>query len=356
MRSPLSGLDLLRGVAAFVVLAHHVEQRAGFGLFANGYLAVDMFFMISGFVMTLAYEPRLADGLSLRSFAAIRLARLYPLLVLGSLLGALLFFQPFAFVASLLLIPRVWGSGALFPCNNVQWSLLLEAIANAVHAKWLRRFAVQSLAAVIVVGALLLVAEASWYDGLGVGALKENFLGGFPRVVFSYASGIFLCRLYRDGRLPKLRLPPVMLAGALPAAIIASHFTMDAAVADPLVVIVLVPPLVIAAAQVEMQRRMLALATWTGKISYALYCIQMAVIDAAEYVAPGGASDRIERLLFWGAVALVTIALAHLATRYYDRPIRMLWRGFADKRREGNHCSADQLTASRDTSAVEGLG
>ena len=71
-------LDGLRGIAALAVLAHHVGlMRNQSGLFSHAYLAVDFFFLLSGFVMGFAYESRMADGLSFVSFMRMRLGRLY---------------------------------------------------------------------------------------------------------------------------------------------------------------------------------------------------------------------------------------------------------------------------------------
>lgn len=86
------GLDGLRGVAALIVVIYHRRfWVAGFEDW-HGYLAVDFFFLPSGFVISHAYGGRLASGqLSPDRFAVARVIRLYPLIVLGAVLGTVSF-------------------------------------------------------------------------------------------------------------------------------------------------------------------------------------------------------------------------------------------------------------------------
>ncbi|HEX7694251.1 MAG TPA: acyltransferase family protein, partial [Sphingomonas sp.] len=83
-------LDGMRGLAALSVVALHTAQyfpsQTGP---ARAYLAVDFFFMLSGFVMAHAYGDKLRAGLTIKGFAEIRLARLYPMIFLGVTLGLL---------------------------------------------------------------------------------------------------------------------------------------------------------------------------------------------------------------------------------------------------------------------------
>lgn len=85
MRRTFDTLDGLRGTAAIVVLLLHVAsaETPDLPVFGSAYLAVDLFFLLSGFVIGHAYEARLSDGLTFGKFLKIRLVRLYPLYVLG---------------------------------------------------------------------------------------------------------------------------------------------------------------------------------------------------------------------------------------------------------------------------------
>ena len=81
------GLDALRGIAAAVVVTRHAPALFGIGLFPNSSLGVDLFFVMSGFVIAHAYDQRIEKGLNWRQFLVIRAIRLYPLDLLGTALG-----------------------------------------------------------------------------------------------------------------------------------------------------------------------------------------------------------------------------------------------------------------------------
>ena len=146
----LLALDALRGVAACTVVLFHRASRMPF---PKGYLAVDFFFMLSGFVLTFAYQEKLDGGWSTRDFLATRIARLYPLYLLGFVLGLLvalsdpaIHFGPQGWVSAipnLLLLPAWVGPHSkpphAFPYNIPAWSLFFEVVANVLHALFLRR-------------------------------------------------------------------------------------------------------------------------------------------------------------------------------------------------------------------------
>ena len=81
-------LDGMRGVAALAVVALHLKDSLGISAPPASYLAVDLFFMLSGFVLAQAYGARLAGPLSPWGFIRLRLIRLYPLYLAGLVVGA----------------------------------------------------------------------------------------------------------------------------------------------------------------------------------------------------------------------------------------------------------------------------
>jgi peptidoglycan/LPS O-acetylase OafA/YrhL len=117
-------LDGLRGIAALIVLIYHaLGPTYGIAGFRGGFLAVDFFFMLSGFVVARAYEQRLADGLSFAGFLKIRFDRLYPTIAAGVLIGAVAFMatgKPALILTlmSLLMIPSLSHRDGLFPVNG----------------------------------------------------------------------------------------------------------------------------------------------------------------------------------------------------------------------------------------------
>ena len=83
-------LDGLRGVAAVIVVLHHLgNERLGPFNPTFGYIAVDLFFALSGFVIALNYDHRFAGGMTVKEFMLKRVLRLYPLYAAGLLLSLL---------------------------------------------------------------------------------------------------------------------------------------------------------------------------------------------------------------------------------------------------------------------------
>ena len=233
-------LDGLRGVAALVVIWYHVFE--GFATspldqkFNHGYLAVDFFFILSGFVVGYAYDDRwrgrpgdasgVRGGMRIRDFLKRRLIRLHPMVVLGSVLGAVTFLiqgsvqwngthVPFgavmlAMLLGMFLIPacpgapyEVRGNNEMYPLNGPSWSLFFEYIGNILYALVLRRLSTRWLAVVVAVSGFCLAGYAvgglSGFGHLGVGwSLTDlNLPGGFLRLMFSFGVGLLMSRGFR---------------------------------------------------------------------------------------------------------------------------------------------------------------
>ena len=227
-------LDGLRGVAALLVVWYHlfeafatspVDQR-----FNHGYLAVDFFFLLSGFVIGYAYDERWGRGLRMRDFIKRRLIRLHPMVVLGALLGTAAFFvqgsvrwngEPVstgmvlaALLCGLLLIPawpgaghEVRGNGEMYPLNGPGWSLFFEYLGNLLYMLLLGRLPTRWLTLpVALMGAALAafaIGDLSGYGHLGVGwtLAGSNFPGGMLRLLFAFPAGLLLARRFRPVRI-----------------------------------------------------------------------------------------------------------------------------------------------------------
>lgn len=160
-------LDGLRGVAALLVVWYHVFEGYAFAggtsieTINHGYLAVDFFFILSGFVIGYAYDDRWGKTLTVKNFFKRRLVRLHPMVIMGSLIGALFFYfgsAAFPMIAGVqwwevllicllgcTMLPALpsWdirGWGETSPLNGPAWSLLYEYIANILYALVIRRF------------------------------------------------------------------------------------------------------------------------------------------------------------------------------------------------------------------------
>ena len=206
--SRLPMLDALRGVAALGILLYHLRHLLAHSWLADRlYLFVDVFFLLSGFVMAHYAEPRLAQGWSVEGFMRARLRRLWPMMAMGIIGGALAFATVYgagqivqiAYLGLLALIfmPTFVSAGLIFPLNGPQWSLFWELLANLAHALVLRRLPDRALLAVAGVFGLGVILGA-WLTGCGCsGPNLSNWLWAVPRVGWPYVLGIWMGRQWQ---------------------------------------------------------------------------------------------------------------------------------------------------------------
>lgn len=268
----LDGLDALRGIAALCVLAYHAAGEGG----SNAYLAVDFFFMLSGYVMARTYEARLDRGLPASRFVAARLGRIWPTIFLGSLLSLPWMFSNLptpailpAIAANLVLLPYPLYN-RMFLLNGPVWSIFFELFANAVHATLLWRLSNRMMLGLLVPLVLLLGYFASQYT-LSVGSAPTGFFAAFPRVLVSYSIGILLWRKWRDA--PTIEASAGFTLFAMPA-----FFGLSTLVdgqswqADMLFVLVVCPLLIAGGLKLD---RVHPLLIWLGAISFPLYAVHV---------------------------------------------------------------------------------
>lgn len=235
-------LDGLRGAAALMVLWYHVFEGFAFAkgsvieTFNHGHLGVDFFFMLSGFVISYAYDDRWRNSrrdvsnasnnkktLTVWSFFKRRLIRLHPMLVMGTFIGLITFLlqggvkwdgtsTPLhwtitAFILTLFFIPAypgasydIRGNAEMFPLNGPSWSLFFEYIGNILYAIFIRRLSNKMLAALVGVTGILWIwftaFDISGYDMIGIGWTLDyaNFFGGLLRMMFPFSLGMLMAR------------------------------------------------------------------------------------------------------------------------------------------------------------------
>ena len=226
-------LDGLRGVAALLVVWYHIFEGFQFAgnkpvidFINHGYLAVDFFFILSGFVVGYAYDNRWGKTLTLGGFFRRRLIRLQPMVIMGAVIGAVSFLLSgmerwdgthatlwltfLAFVCGCLMLPalpgmprEVRGNGEMFPLNGPCWSLFFEYVGNIVYALFIRRLSTRLLAllsfALCCALTWFAVTDQSGYGSIGVGWTvdRTNILGGSLRMLCPFTMGLLLSRIFK---------------------------------------------------------------------------------------------------------------------------------------------------------------
>jgi peptidoglycan/LPS O-acetylase OafA/YrhL len=348
-------LDGLRGVAALMVVIFHLFeayfQNNPFDQIVNhGYLAVDFFFLLSGFVVAYAYDDRWGR-LTLWGFAKRRLVRLQPMVVMGTVIGLLLFpFQDFsifpkvqnttlvpllliaALGCTLLPLPKsadLRGWDEMHPLDGPAWSLFYEYVANALYALGLRRLPVRWLALVVAAAGVALLHLAVFGErGDLVGGWALDATGiriGLTRVLFPFFAGVLLMRLGLRVRVPHAFAWCSLLlvvALALPRFGGREQLWMNG-LYEAACVIALFPLVVaIGAGGRGESGRSLRVARFFGDLSYPLYVTHYPLI----YIWTGWVVDRrvpaAQGFLVGSGVLALAVLVAYASLKLYDEPVR----------------------------------
>jgi peptidoglycan/LPS O-acetylase OafA/YrhL len=331
-------LDGLRGTASLLVVVYHLLE----GMLSytdnplrHAYLAVDFFFLLSGFVVGYAYDERW-PGLKLRDFLQGRLIRLHPLVLLAVVLGALgYWFDPYVGTAQLvsgwrLSVSMVLGSLLLpslslpnrvdltHPLNAPCWSLLQEYLANIAYALVAPRLGRKALAAVVGVAALALAAAALKHGHLQGGWDFHSLWMAPVRVAFPFAAGLLL---YRSGL--RLRVPSAYpLLSLLLLLLFAAPAFQPASYYEAFCVIGIFPLLVAAGAGTYTAGRLGPLCRLAGRISYPLYLIHSPFVVIFTHWVAATHPSRERTWLSMAGLVLFLLVLAWAALRFYDEPVR----------------------------------
>jgi peptidoglycan/LPS O-acetylase OafA/YrhL len=318
-------LDVGRGIAAILVVALHFGNLVGKPIVPNGDLAVDYFIALSGFVIARAYGGPLDCGLSAFKFAETRFVRLYPLILLGTALGALREIArhltqgaagfstveaAVSFIATLVLLPTPWSiSKLLYPLNPPTWSLLGEGVANGLFTIRFFRSALVAALVALCTGAVVI------YHGV----LENDSWAGLPfmicRVLYCFSAGIMIARFQY---FPKVRtwwalVLPVILATAL---------IFDAGTYEHayrlIGSLVLMPALVILGSLFEIPARLERSSAFLGDISYPVYIIHLPLLTSTWFIAKG----RVDPSAFLTVFLVALIAGAAVLAKV-DAAIRI---------------------------------
>lgn len=326
----LQTIDALRGVAALFVLLGHAATFFDLQYIPRFWLAVDLFFLISGYVLSAVYEPRFREGLTVAAFMKARFLRLYPLYLIGLALGvvsalaALVLkrgdlsagqFVVAVLTGALMLPSPTWtADDSLFPLNFPAWSLFFELTANLALALLWRRLTTPMLVLIVVGSAAGMVA----YGDPGAGESWSSIVGGFPRVGYSFFLGVLIQRHRKPGHGPGW-LPWFAVAGA--GAALWLRNLPGGALADLATVFLVFPTILWLVA--ERQPKLGRFAQALGAMSYPLYVIHAPLISIiTRGIVFFGAKP--EPMAPWLGIAtvLTLCGVALMLDRFYDRRVR----------------------------------
>ncbi|HTE01816.1 MAG TPA: acyltransferase [Mucilaginibacter sp.] len=332
-------LDGLRGIAALAIVCFHFMEMAysdySQNFIGHGFLAVDFFFCLSGFVIGYAYDDRIGK-MGVWEFFKSRLIRLHPLVILGSILGLIAFlFDPFGghpelysagrillvFLCSVLLIPLPVISDRAFnqfSFNAPAWSLFWEYVANIFYAFILHRLTRRWLIVLTLVAGLVLCIVCYLAGNLMGGWGKGNFWDGGARIFYSFLAGLLI---YRSNWIIKNKLGFVGIAVLLALAFV-MPFSKWNWITEPLVVLIYFPLLIALGAGAVLSPGLKRLCVFSGKISYPLYMTHYAAIwmFGNYYASHKPASGQLTLIIIAGMITLVGVAW--LVMVLYDIPVR----------------------------------
>lgn len=346
-------LDGLRGVAALTVVCFHIfeafatshiDQRIN-----HGYLAVDFFFILSGFVMGYAYDDRWKT-MSVKEFLKRRFIRLHPMVVLGALIGAVMFYTQgcpvwdvsqisvmMLLIATLLsaaLIPatpgtEVRGVGEMYPLNGPSWSLFFEYIGNILYAFFIHKLPTKALTWLVLAAAVGLGVFAIWgpYGDICVGfsMTGDNMLGGSLRLLFAFSAGLLLSRVFKPVKIKGafwIGGIAIVVLSAIPRIGGSENLWMNG-LYDTLCAVVVFPVLVYIGASGKISGRFTnGLCKFLGDISYPLYMVHYPFIYLYYAWVKNNNLTFVDSLP--GAIALFagSVVLAYLSLKFYDEPVR----------------------------------
>ena len=358
-------LDALRGVAAVIVVFFHLAEPLSTNHFDNvvnhGYLAVDFFFLLSGFVIGYAYDDRWGK-LTIGGFLRRRFERLQPLVVLGMTLGAIGFYftdstlWPNIHTVPVWKLLIVWVIGCtilpiplsmdirgweeMHPLNSVGWSLFFEYIANILYALGLRKLSNKALACfVVLAGALLVHFAVTNSNGDVTGGWTLNFLHtrvGITRTLFPFVAGLLLSRVVRPAKIKNAFLWCSLLVAIvlfMPRIGGAEHLWLNG-LYEALCIIIVFPLIVYLGASGVVQKSQSEnsegsagtqekICKFLGDLSYPLYMTHYVLVYF--YVAWVSNHKGITLSQAWPHALLTfsgAIALAYVSLKLYDEPVR----------------------------------
>lgn len=349
-------LDGLRGVAAVIVIIFHLLEAHAGGSHLNqiinhGYLAVDFFFMLSGFVIGYAYDDRW-NQMTVGTFFKRRLIRLQPMVIMGSIVGAAFFYfqasDCFPNIAgtpvttmllvmllgfTLLPLPLKWdirGWTEMHPLNGPAWSLYYEYIGNILYALFVRKFNKVALTTLVVIAGCLTVhlcLTAPSGDIVGGWALNwEQQYVGIVRLLYPFFAGLLLSRL---GWLIRIKKRAFWWCSLLIVVVLSipriggeDGFWMNG-LYEAFIIICIFPIIVSMGAGGKVTgKRSVGVCKFLGDISYPIYITHYPLVYTYTAWATTNNVTIAEGAPYMILTFVGSFAVAYASLRLYDEPVR----------------------------------
>lgn len=350
-------LDGLRGVAALLVVLFHVFEVHSHGdhskqIINHGYLAVDFFFLLSGYVISYAYDDRWSK-MTLKDFFKRRIIRLHPMIIIGSIIGAILFYfqdsqglgwggihevpvwtMLLVMLIGFTLIPvgkglDIRGWSEMHPLNGPAWSLFYEYIANIVYALFLRRVSKIILATLVLVAAGVTIHYAltnSNGDIIGGWSVDSTQLRiGFTRLAFPFLAGMLLAKtakLYYTKHAFLTASLLLVVLFSIPRLGGSENIWMNG-LYECFCLIIMFPLIVWLGAGGKVNgKKASKICKFLGDISYPIYITHFPIV----YVYMAWVTNNnlsLEQSWHIGLLcAIISILVAYISMRFYDIPVR----------------------------------
>lgn len=323
-------LDGLRGIAALAVLGMHLGNFP-----SAGYLAVDFFFLLSGFVIAHAYGGAIISGtMKLSQFITRRVVRLYPLYAFSLLLSSLYLvirynggddftlaemIKTIFFGIFLIPYPGLGGDLSLFPANGPAWSLFYEFIFGFVMYPMIKycsdRF-IYILAVLLFVNLIFVGIE---YGHLNFGWTTSHLYVGLSRAAFGFVCGVAIYKLRKHVSLPEMGILGALLIAAFLAGTMLSRGGAYANLLNPVVVGILFPFLIFLSGSVRSQSLIAAPLEWLGQISYPLYITHLPFIHILRHVLK---EMNVPSGMITGLIIVAVLLVSSTVLDRIDRYIR----------------------------------
>ena len=373
-------LDGLRGVAAIIVLLYHHFEEFGPGITSfHGYLAVDFFFILSGFVVGYAYDDRWKsinnpNGMTLSDFFKRRLIRLHPMLLFGMFFGLLMFYFGagsnlptimqshwptilVSFVFAILLIPvpkmfdvRGWGEVNSF--NGNSWTLGFEYLANILYALFIRHLGKTMLTFLVIFFAILTIGMGLGFDFFGIMSTRPDyqpigtFIGGWDmnpdqlllgwiRLLYPFFAGLLLSRIMANSKSSQDSDTLLNRHGFLIASVCLSVILLIPyigsqdqplynGVYEIICILIAFPAIVYMGAKGTVSGKSHRFCKWLGDISYPLYITHSPIIFTLcigwKANNPEATPDQIVFVCCCSIILSLMVAWASL--KLWDEPVR----------------------------------